>query len=92
MAAWRRRALELFSELKNDLFSCKYSTYQLFVALRHMVWRVHDAGDETTLRAIYGFPAWCRSHRSGEAWNAAGVSFYEHLFDERKDRADCRNR
>jgi|SRR5215211_4525100 len=88
MAAWRRRALELFPELKDDLHSRDYSTYQLFAAVRHMVWQAHDAGDDARLRAIYGFAAWCSEQRSDVLWNAAGVSFYEHLFDERKDRAD----
>jgi hypothetical protein len=82
--------LELFPELENTLNSCDYLTYQLFVALRHMVWHAHDAGDDPKLRAIYGFAAWCREQQSDALWNAAGVSFYKHLFDERNDRADWR--
>ena len=88
MAAWRRRALESFPELKNELNDPEYSTYQLFAALRHMVWQAHDAGDDARLRAIYGFAQWCSEQQSDVLWNAAGVSLYEHLFDERKDRAD----
>jgi hypothetical protein len=88
MAAWRRRALELFPELKNELNQRDYSIYRLFGDLRRIVWRAHDAGDDAMLSAVYGYAAWCLGQRSGELWNAAGVSFYEHLFDERKDRAD----
>jgi len=33
MAVWRRKALELFPELRNDLNSNKYAPYNLFVEL-----------------------------------------------------------
>jgi hypothetical protein len=41
----------------------------------------HRSGDGDALRRGYGFAEWCFRH-GGELENAAGVAFYEHLFDE----------
>ena len=30
---------------------------------------------------IYEFAEWCFEQRTKDLWNAAGVAFYEHLFD-----------
>ncbi|HET8630198.1 MAG TPA: hypothetical protein VFL91_22475 [Thermomicrobiales bacterium] len=87
MAAWRRKALEAFPALRRDLNQRDYSIYELFMDLLPLVQDAHDADDADTLRRIYGFAEWCLSQRSGDLGNAAGVSFYEHLFD-RKDRHD----
>ena len=35
------------------------------------------------LRRIYGYASWAREQPDDDIQNAAGVSFYEHLFDER---------
>ncbi|HEY7031561.1 MAG TPA: hypothetical protein VH482_09555 [Thermomicrobiales bacterium] len=87
MSTWRRRALELFPNLKNELNQKDYSPYWLFADLRHLAWQAHTDDDATTLRKVYGFAAWCNDQLGGELANAARVSFYEHLFDENKDRA-----
>jgi hypothetical protein len=81
MAAWRRRALELFPQLRRDLQSRDYSVYSLFFELKPMLRTAHDSGDNELLRCIYGFAEWCSQQTAKELWNAAGVAFYEHLFD-----------
>ena len=82
MAAWRQRALELFPNLKNDLNRPDYTIYSLFFDLLSAVQQAHRQGDQDRLTAIYGFATWCARERAQPLWNAAGVAFYEHLFDE----------
>ncbi|MDX1992662.1 MAG: hypothetical protein SF029_09740, partial [bacterium] len=82
MAAWRRKALEAFPDLKTSLNDSQYSPYSLFSDLLPRWRSAHDTGDETTLEAIYDYAAWCMAQSASELWNAAGVSFYEHLFDQ----------
>ncbi|MDJ0522495.1 MAG: hypothetical protein QNJ90_10545 [Planctomycetota bacterium] len=80
MAAWRRRALESFPDLRTQLNTQDFTTYDLF---RELVARAHDAHDqrdESRLDAIYGFAEWCFDQKAKDLWNAAGVSFYEDLF------------
>ena len=81
MAVWRRRALELFPQLRRDLQSRDYSVYLLFFDLKPMLRVAHDADDTEELRRIYGFAEWCSRQTAKDLWNAAGVAFYEHLFD-----------
>jgi hypothetical protein len=81
MAAWRRRALELFPQLRRELNDSEYTIYLLFFDLKPMLRDAHDAGDTELLRHIYGFAEWCSHHSAKALWNAAGVAFYEHLFD-----------
>ena len=84
MATWRRKAIGLFPDLRSELNDREYGIYQLFSDLRPMVREAHDSGQHEMLRRIYGFASWCLDQNAKDVWNAAGVSFYEHLFDDRK--------
>jgi hypothetical protein len=81
MSAWRRKAIEAFPELRRELNSKPYSVYRLFFDLLPMARQAHADGDQDSLRRVYGFAEWCLQQRSEEPGNAAGVAFYEHLFD-----------
>ena len=85
MAAWRRIALAHFPELRPEIQDRRYTIYGLFADLLTMVREDHDADNTARLRHIYAFAAWCSTQRNKDIWNAAGVSFYEHLFDRRTD-------
>jgi hypothetical protein len=87
MATWRRKALEQFPHLRRELNDADSSIYGLFHMLVDEAWNAHDEGDDELLRRIYGFAEWCLGHQAKELWNPAAVSFYEHLFNGRKDRA-----
>ena len=82
MAAWRRKALALFPDLRSDLERGDYTLNMLFFDLLPGSREAHQHDDRETLQRIYGFAEWCMSQSESELWNAAGVSFYEHVFDE----------
>jgi hypothetical protein len=82
MAVWRRRALAHFPELRQDLTARGYNPYSLFFDLQMLLPAAYDGGDEDLLRRIFGFAEWCARQTAKELWNPAGVSFYEHLFDD----------
>jgi hypothetical protein len=82
MATWRRRALELFPDLQAELNRPDYTIYGLFRDLSSAVGEAHRAYDDDRLAKIYDFAEWCARQRSEPLWNAVGVSFYEHVFDE----------
>jgi hypothetical protein len=86
MAAWRKRAIDLFPEFRQDLSIKDYSLYQLFFDLLPRVEQAHADGNEELLRRAYGFAAWCASQKTTDLWNAAGVAFYEHVFDRWNQR------
>lgn len=44
----------------------------------------HDRGDKAELERINAFAEWCASQKAFDRWNAAGVSFYEHLADSNR--------
>ena len=56
----------------------------LYFDLVPMVREAHDENDDETLRRIYGFAEWCFSQTAEDLYNAAGVAFYEHLFDQKR--------
>ena len=82
---WRARALASFPELREELEDEEdiFSVYTLFSELEGMVRAAHRDGDEHMLRRIYGYASWARQQPDDDIQNAVGVSFYEHLFDER---------
>jgi hypothetical protein len=88
LAAWRRRALATFPELRVEIQRPEFTIYSLFFELLPMVRSAHERDDGETLRRIYGFAEWCFSQKAKDLWNAAGVAFYEHLFDEKAYRDD----
>src|SRR4051812_38855345 len=81
MAVWRRRALEQFPELRNELNRRDYNVYFLFFDLLPMSEDAHDRSDTEMLSRIYTYAEWCLSQHSKELWDPAAVSFYEHVFD-----------
>lgn len=84
MAAWRRKAFDLFPELHRNLNERRYSIYLLYFDLLPLVRDAHDSADEETLRRSYSFAEWCFDQRDKNLWNAVAVAFYEHLFDSRR--------
>jgi hypothetical protein len=84
MSMWRRKALELFPNLRRELNDREYTIYVLYFDLLPMVREAHEENDCDLLRRIYGFAAWCFDQKAKDVWNSAAVAFYEHLFDERK--------
>jgi len=81
MAKWRHLAVKEFEELKTDLNSREYSLYQLFFDLLPMVQEAVKNNDLSTRKKVYGFAQWCLRQKTGDTANAAGVAFYEHVFD-----------
>ena len=86
MSAWKRRAIELFPDLRSQIQEA--SIYGVFVELLPRVREAHADGDFEELRRIYGFAEWCHRQKARHLWNAAGVSFYEHLVDEEPTRRE----
>jgi hypothetical protein len=81
VSAWRRRALVLFSDLRRDLTGRDYTVYSLFLDLKPLLREAFDRRDTELIRRIFWFAEWCATQTAQSLWNAAGVAFYEHLFD-----------
>jgi hypothetical protein len=81
MSAWRRKAVALFPELQADSKDWS-SPYQLFFDLLSFTQDAHRLRNNQALHRAYGFAEWCLHQESKEFWNAAGLCFYENLFDE----------
>jgi hypothetical protein len=88
MAAWRKRAIESFPELRRALNDRReiWSIYAFWMELRPMVKEAHRQNRTDFLKRAYRFADWCRQQKSKDLWNSVGVSFYEHLFDEKSIR------
>lgn len=84
MATWRRKALALFPDLRRDLQRPDFSVYMLFFDLLPRVRQAHQDDNVDALGRIHGFAAWCIEQNAKDLRNAAGVAFYEHLFDSHR--------
>ena len=89
MEEWRQRAVDTFPELRRELTEPDEwemleidSVYDLWGTLSDLVRKAHRAQDDDMLARIYGYASWSTRHPSKDIWNAAGVAFYEHIFDE----------
>lgn len=81
MSAWRKRALELFPDLRSDIEPDDATIYTVFFELLPRCLEAHDRGDLEELTRIYGFAEWCFPQQAKDLWNAAAVAFYDHLGD-----------
>lgn len=97
MAAWRRRALAAFPELRGELNPAHgrgpygYNYYSLLFDLFALFRRALSADDEATLSRVFEFAEWCfrQGRRAPDLCNAVCVVFYEHVFDvARRDWPD----
>lgn len=82
MSTWRRKAIEAFPDLRHDFEQADASIYDVFVELLARTRDAHARADERELQRIHDFGRWCLHQKADDLWNAAGVSFYEHLVDE----------
>jgi hypothetical protein len=88
MSIWRRKAIELFPDLRQEFEQLDTTIYQVFFELLPRVQDAHARRDMSELQRIYDFAHWCYTQKADDLWNAAGVAFYEHLVDEPTIRSE----
>ncbi len=81
MSTWRRKALELFPDIRNEIQHGDTTIYTVFFHLLPRCREAHQLHHQDELKKIYGYAQWCFEQKSKDLWNAAGVAFYEHLGD-----------
>lgn len=82
MSAWRRKAIECLPHLNKEFEQPTTSIYDVFVEILAALVDAHREKDNTKLQKIYAFAEWCHEQKEKDIWNAAAVSFYEHLGDD----------
>jgi len=84
-SVWREKAQELVPEEYRSAaaYGENQNPMRVFFEVLPAVREAHRAGDDAKLKAIYAFAAWCYAQPEKDISNAAGVAFYEHLFDSR---------
>ena len=84
MSTWRHRAIEIAPELKTEFQDPELSPFTVFMELLSVLEQAHDTNNRDRLQKIYDYAEWCLRQKDKKLWNAAGVSFYEHLGDSNK--------
>jgi hypothetical protein len=90
MSAWRKKAIECLPESRKDFEDPDTSIYLVFSELLSAAIHFHKTNDIDRLQKIYDFAQWCIQQKDKDLWNAAGVSFYEHLGDQAETRKEMR--
>jgi oligoendopeptidase F len=81
MSTWRKKAIECLPECQGEFEDPSASIYGVFIELLPATVAAHRVNDLVKLNKYYGFAEWCFEQKAKDQWNAAGVSFYEHLSD-----------
>lgn len=81
MSAWRQKAIDCLPGCRREFEDRNATINDVFFELLSAVVEAHRQGDHTFLKKAYDFAAWCFDQKAQELWNAAGVSFYEHMGD-----------
>ena len=76
---WRQKAIQIAPELKNNFQDPELSLYIVFGELLDLLKQAHVDNDQKRIKDIYEYAEWCAKQNDKTLWNAAGVSFYEHL-------------
>lgn len=90
MSTWRKKAIECLPEVRKDFEDPEESIYLVFSAMLSAAIDFHRENNNDRLQKIYDFAEWCLRQKNKDLWNAAGVSFYEHLGDQAETRQDIR--
>ncbi|MDN3506671.1 MAG: hypothetical protein P0S96_05535 [Simkaniaceae bacterium] len=83
MSVWRRKALALFPDSREDIEK-NFSLYDFWFDYCPLTIEAHQNNDFEFLKKIYGLAEWCINKKSKVLWNATGTAFYEHLLDVKK--------
>lgn len=81
MSAWRKKAIECLPDQKREFEDPETSVYGVFSVMLSAVQEAHTENNVVKLKNIYDYAEWCFGQKEKDLWNAAGVSFYEHLGD-----------
>ena len=81
MSIWRQKAISIAPELRKDFQKSDLSPYLVFSELLSLLEQALNNNDKDRVQKIYEYAEWCFSQKDKKLWNAAGVSFYEHLGD-----------
>lgn len=82
MSTWRKKAIEIAPELKHEFQDADLSLHLVFSSFLSLLKEAHLANYKERIRKIYDYAEWCFTQKDQQLWNAAGVSFYEHLGDD----------
>jgi hypothetical protein len=85
---WRAKLIGSFPDLRPEFDDPETTIYGAFIELSAKCQNAHDRDDDAVLATIYDFAAWCSRQKEKDLWNAAGVSFYEHIIDHPKALRD----
>ena len=77
-----RKAIACLPGLRREIEANDFSIYDFFRELLPATIEAHRANDAASLKDYYAFSEWCFRQRAKDLWNAAAVSFYEHLGDQ----------
>src|SRR5689334_15014008 len=86
MSTWRQKAISCLPEFRTDFENPKTSIYGVFIEMLPALIEAHKRQDTDRMQSIYDYAEWCFSQKEKDLWNAAGVSFYEHLGDQEETR------
>jgi hypothetical protein len=86
MSIWRRKAIEVIPELKQEFEQPETSIYMVFAEILPKLVEAHQTGSVDRIKNIHLFAKWCFRQKAKDLWNSAGVSFYEHLGDHEETR------
>ena len=81
MIVWLQKAIEIAPELRSEFQDPDLSLYLVFGQFLSLLRQAHSDNDINKVQKIYDFAEWCFRQKVKKLWNAAGVSFYEHLGD-----------
>lgn len=81
MSVWRRKAIACLTDGQRRVGDNSTSIYEVFSEVLADTIIAHKENDEIKLKKYYDFAEWCFRQKDETLWNAAGVSFYEHLGD-----------
>lgn len=90
MSTWRRKAIECLPEERKYFEEPGTSIYTVFSELLGAVVMFHRNNNVARLQSVYDFAEWCFRQKNEDIWNAAGVSFYEHLVDYPETRKEMK--
>jgi hypothetical protein len=82
MSTWRKKAIGLLPDFRQEFEKTDTTIYDVFIEVLTATRKAHKLNDLNRLKDLYSFAEWCFSQKDKDLWNAAGVSFYEHLADE----------
>jgi len=79
---WRQKGLKLLPELESDFNDEEFTPYLALTEVKNIALTALKSNKNHLVEKCFEYAEWCFRQDEEDLWNAAGICFYEYIYDQ----------